>query len=233
MTVAFEFSDVWMTYQSGFSVLRGVSFTLRSGEIVILAGENGAGKTTIFDIGCGNARVTRGTVRVRGSRINGRSPQAIAGLGVRRMYQSPAAFRSLTVLDNVLLACRPALYAKFPSFPARAMRWRLWRHVRERSDPLFSVCGFLNRETVQADSLSFGERRIVDFLGVVSGATAESILLLDEPFAGIHRSVAAVMWSMIAALGTAGAAVLIIEHLGEFSEGAGMRVLKLAEGVVQ
>ncbi len=233
MTSSLQFSDVQMTYQSGLNVLRGLSFFLRSGEIAILTGENGAGKTTVLDIACGNVEPTGGSVWVHGTRATGRSPQAIARLGARRMYQSPASCRSLSIMDNVLLAYQPSLYARFLPMPLNSTRRDLWKKVRKSAAPLFDMCTFLSRELTPAGELSFGERRIVDFVGVVAGAEPKSILLLDEPFAGIHEDVAEAMRSLIARLSKLGATVLMIEHKCEYSDDAKVRQLRLVEGVVQ
>lgn len=233
MMPSLEFSDVWMSYGSGFTVLSGVTFALPNGEIALLVGENGAGKTTTFDIACGNRRADRGTVHVRGIGIDGRAPENLSNLGVRRMYQFPTVFRSLSVRDNVLIGVAPALYASLRPWPYHNKRKHLWETVRSSTLPLFKSCPFLEGWGTIAGDLSFGQQRIVDFLRAIAGAGKGTVLLLDEPFAGVHSEVAEVMWAMIQILASHGASVLLIEHESEAGRYNGVRRLRLVGGRIQ
>ena len=233
MTPSLEFCHVWKGYGPGLSVLCGVTFTLFSGEIALLIGENGAGKTTTFDIACGNQRADHGTIYVHGVPIDGRSPESLTRLGLRRMYQFPTVFRTLSVRDNVLLAVQPSLYARFCPWPFHKRRNRLWQEVRDSVALLFKACPFLHNGQTTTDRLSFGQQRIVDFLRVLAAADKTTVLLLDEPFAGIHVDVAEIMWQMIRHMATVGAAVLVIAHENEANRFKGLRRLQLVDGRIQ
>jgi branched-chain amino acid transport system ATP-binding protein len=88
----------------GDDVVDGVSFAVAAGELVALIGPNGAGKTTCFNMINGQLQPDRGTVALRGMRIDGLPPRAIARLGVGRTFQVAATFASMTVRENVQLA---------------------------------------------------------------------------------------------------------------------------------
>jgi ABC-type branched-subunit amino acid transport system ATPase component len=233
MIPSLEFCDVWKQYGTRSVILRGLSFAIAAGEIALLVGENGAGKTTAFDIACGNQRADHGAIRVHGHCINGHSPQALAGLGVRRMYQYPTVFRSLSIRDNVLLGVQPTLYARFRPWPLDTKRRRLWEEVRDLALPLFRECRFLDCWQTLAAELSFGQQRIVEFLRVIAANRSARVLLLDEPFAGIHLNLADVMWAMIRERSSAGVAALIVEHENDESRYAGLRRLRLIDGRLQ
>jgi branched-chain amino acid transport system ATP-binding protein len=88
----------------GFTAVREVSFGLAEGEILGLIGPNGSGKSTIFNLISGALRPNRGSIRLRGREIGGRSPAEICHLGIARTFQIPRPFRKLSILDNVLVA---------------------------------------------------------------------------------------------------------------------------------
>ncbi len=228
-----EFLDVWKTYPDGGQVLRGLTFSLLQGEIALLVGENGAGKSTILDIACGNTRPERGKIRVGGRTLGSKSPEARNHLGMRRMYQMPGTFDSLSIRDNVLIAHHPSSYATFSPWPKTHARSAAWRAIKQKRAPLFAVCPFLNDEHQTVGDLSFGERRITEFLGIISAPPEHSVLLLDEPFAGIHVDVAQTMWALLTNMIEAGASILLVEHAPHEERFARCRKLCVAAGVIQ
>jgi ABC-type branched-subunit amino acid transport system ATPase component len=112
-------------------------------------------------------------------------------------------------------------------------RQELWEKVQHFAAPLFKACPFLQAEDTAAASLSFGQKRILDFTRSVASAGGNSVLLLDEPFAGIHAEVAEVMWDMLRDLAARGASVLLVEHENEASRYNGLPRLSLSYGRVQ
>jgi len=233
MIASLEFSDVWAGYGSGFTVLRGLTFRLFKGEIALLTGENGAGKTTAFDIACGNRRADQGNIRIRGVDIDGHLPEKLAKFGVRRMYQFPTVFGTLSIRDNILIGADPKLYSSPRPWPFSNKRRHLWEATRATAVQLFGACPFLENWQTTAKDLSFGQQRIVDFLRVVAGARDDTVLLLDEPFTGIHVGVAEIMWAMIQTLVSRGASVLLVEHENEAARYNGVRRLHLVGGSLQ
>ncbi len=233
MTPTLEFAHVWKSYGAGLIVLRAFSFALSRGEIALLVGENGAGKTTAFDIASGDREADSGQVRIHGRRLDGCSAQAVAALGVRRMHQTPTAFSTLSICDNVLIGKRPDLYGRFIPWTYHRKRQEIWEEVRAQASALFSLCPFLDSCETKAGGLSFGQQRILDFLRAYSGCSNSSVLLLDEPFAGIHSDVADEMWQMVRNLTSTGVTVLVIEHEDAESRFNGVRRLRLAGGRLQ
>lgn len=231
MTPALEFRNVWKRFGGLFEVLRGLDFALASREIALMVGENGAGKTTSFEIACGNIPLDQGDVRVSGISVKGRTPQGVARLGLRRMYQKPAIFPSLSIRDNVLIGHSPGLYARLVPWPRERARNRLWKKLQKRVSDLFSRCDFLDQPERPAAELSFGQQRIVEFLRVFAGCErGAKVVLLDEPFAGIHPDVVSTMWKMIKQLASSGLAVLMVEHQDQNGFLQDLRKLRLSQG---
>lgn len=187
--------------------LDGVSLTAHPGEVVGLIGPNGAGKTTFIDTVCGNAHPARGQVRLDERDIT-RVPvhqRARAGLG--RSFQSLELFEDMSVEDNIRTACerRGGLHY------ARDL-------VRPRRDPLTRVALDAIAQFGLADSLErrpaelpHGRRRLVAIARAV--AAGPSVLLLDEPAAGLDDTESAELGRLVRSLAEGwGVAVILVEH---------------------
>lgn len=233
MKPALEFAGIWKTFDHGLSVLRNLTFSLMRREVAILVGENGAGKSTAFEIASGTYRPDRGDVFIHGRLVNGHGPERLVSLGVLRMRQTPTPFESLTLEDAVLIGKSPLLYSRFLPWPFRARRRALWDEVRTQAAPLFRVCPFLSVPQTPTSELSYGQQRVVDFLRVYVACGARSVLLLDEPFAGIQPGVADVMWQMLQRTVASGAGVLLIEHEHHAANFEGLRRMHLRDGRIQ
>lgn len=234
MTPAVEFRDVWKSFGAGFAVLRGASFGLDEGEIALLIGENGAGKTTSFNLASGIARPDHGVIMLSGECVNGRGPTFLWRRGVRRMYQRPAVFPSLSIRDNVLLATHAPWHARFVPWPFTGVRVRQWKRIEAECSALFEACGFLESPMTSAGELSIGQQRILEFLRVFSSSLGQAkVVLLDEPFAAVHEEVIPVMFRMIEGLAAAGAAVVVIEHQHSHQVFNGVQRMYLDEGTIR
>jgi len=181
----------------GVSVLEGVDFTLRRGEILGLIGPNGAGKTTLVNVLSGFQRPKRGRVVVAGRPIKDAAPHQVARMGVSRTFQSVRLFRGLSVRDNI---------------EAAAVASRVSRHdARRVAQELLERMGIADQADKRADALAHGDERR---LGVVRALAMRPLfLLLDEPAAGLDESETDALTQSIRAIrDDFECGVLVIEH---------------------
>ena len=140
----------------------GVSLGFEAGKVHAVIGPNGAGKSTLLAMLSGELRPTSGRVRLRGADVTRSSPDELSRLGVGRSYQTANIFRELNCSECVWLAAHAD---------------------EERAARALEACGLSMRRGVRAGELSYGEQRQLEIAMVL--ATAPSLLLLDEPLAGL------------------------------------------------
>jgi branched-chain amino acid transport system ATP-binding protein len=182
----------------GIQALNGVSFSVRGNELIGLIGPNGAGKTTLTNVLDGVYTPTGGQVWFNGHRIDGRPPYEIARLGIGRTFQVTRAFRRMTVLENMLvpaMALHPT--ARQQDFHTKAM------------DVLdFLTIAHLAHEYARA--LSGGQQKLLE-LGRLLMLDPD-IIILDEPFAGVHPRLMETIYEYIRTIHADGKAFIIISH---------------------
>ncbi len=182
----------------GNQVLSGVSFKVEGPERIGLIGPNGAGKTTLTNILDGVIKPTTGTVYLNGKRIDPLSPFKVAQAGFGRTFQVSRAFRRMTVLENLYVpALAMAQTAHQRDFRKRAME------VLE-----FLTMGHLGNEYARA--LSGGQLKLLELGRLLMLDPA--ILVLDEPFAGVHPKLMEIILQYIYRVNDDGKAVIIISH---------------------
>ncbi len=183
----------------GLQALKGVSFRLEGPERVGLIGPNGAGKTTLTNILSGLLKPTSGTVYLNGERVDPLPPYEIARRGLGRTFQVTRAFRRMTVMENMLV---PAL-ALHPA----ANRRELEKKALEIME--FLTIEHLARE--YARNLSGGQQKLLE-LGRLLMLDPQ-IIILDEPFAGVHPKLRQTIWDFIVHVNEdLGRAFIIISH---------------------
>ncbi|GAA1853192.1 branched-chain amino acid ABC transporter permease/ATP-binding protein [Pseudonocardia ailaonensis] len=192
-------------------VLDGVSLDVRPGEVLGLIGPNGAGKTTLIDSITGFTRPTAGTVTLDGADLLGRSPSARARAGISRAFQSLELFEDLTALENIIAATDPASRACYVTDLLRPAPVRLEPGVVDAIRE-FRLEDDLDRP---ASDLPYGRRRLLAIARAV--ASGPSVLLLDEPAAGLSGEECRELARVVRRLADEwGMAVLLIEHDVEF-----------------
>ena len=188
------------------AALTNVSFVVREGQVFSVIGPNGAGKSTLFNIVSGLHAPTAGRVRFRGREIGGLAPEAINRLGIAKTFQITNLFPDITVGENVRVAAqsRTAVSGRLAS---------LWRRpdVEARVADLLEAFGLAGRRDELAQHLSHGEQRHLEIC--LALATEPTLLLLDEPTAGMTPGETKETTALIRAIAQArGLTVLLIEH---------------------
>ncbi|MBS1128913.1 MAG: amino acid/amide transporter ATP-binding protein 1, family [Nitrospirae bacterium] len=195
----------------GLQAVKDVSFSVRQGTIKAVIGPNGAGKTTLFNVVSGFLAPDTGTVLFRDRPIHGRNPFEIAGLGLSRTFQHIKLFSHMTALENVMVGRHVRSRAGF----AAGMLNLPWtrqedREVRGRALEIMDFLGIAPFADIEATSLSYGQQRTVELARAL--ASEPSLLLLDEPAAGLNMRETADMAKLIARIRDHGITVLIVEH---------------------
>ena len=184
----------------GVAAVRDVSIDLARGEIRGLIGPNGSGKTTLLNLIGGQERPDRGEIRLDGHPIGALPPDALASRGVARTFQLPRVFRSMTVLENLLVPA--SADHRGGDGPAAHRRARdLLRLVR-----LDGLAG------VEARTLSGGQAMLLQLARCLAQEPLV-LCLLDEPFAGVHPAIKDVMVEAIHEMNRArGVTFLVVSH---------------------
>lgn len=219
----------------GLMALNQVSFDVNSGEIVALIGPNGAGKTTLFNLVTGFHTIDHGDLFFDGLRINDLSPHAIVGKGVVRTFQNLQIFHNMTVLENVMVGLH--LQGNSGTLAA-ALRLPSARQeesaIRQKAFGYLEKVGLIDRADDPATSLPFGQQRLLEIARAL--ASSPTLLLLDEPAAGLTQSETVDLDELICNLRDEGLTVLLVEHDMELVMSIADRVVvlhygtKIAEG---
>jgi branched-chain amino acid transport system ATP-binding protein len=212
MSTMLRLQDVHKSF-GGNSVLTGLNFHVRTGEIVGLLGPNGCGKSTVLNAITGYCPIDQGLIEVGGQPVNGLSSHQIAAKGVRRTFQLPSMPTRMTVREVVMAAST-------------------------RSHGLFStLCRFgatrsLEHETqvayLPAASISGGQKKL---LGIACAMMEQpALLLLDEPMAGVHPNLRSELVTTLRRINGQGITLVIIEHDMHFISETCSRCIVLDKG---
>lgn len=213
--IQLEVRDIYKHF-GGMQALNGVTFSVSGNEVIGLIGPNGAGKTTLTNVLDGVHKPNGGQVWLNGQRIDGMPPYEIARCGIGRTFQVTRAFRRMTVLENMLvpaMALHPT--ARQRDFHQRAME----------------VLEFLTIEHLAneyARSLSGGQQKLLE-LGRVLMLNPK-LIILDEPFAGVHPKLRETICQFITTVHAQGKAFIIISHEMETIFSLSQRLLVLNFG---
>ncbi|MEK6200941.1 MAG: ABC transporter ATP-binding protein, partial [Desulfobulbaceae bacterium] len=186
-------------------------FQVESGQIKAVIGPNGAGKTTLFNLISGALAPSSGAVRFHDREIQGRQPHEIAVRGMARTYQNIKMFSGMTALENVMVGCHIQGRAGFLASMLHApWTWSEEKKIRERSLELLELLEITECAHVEATSLAFGQQRAVELARAL--AMKPSLLLLDEPAAGLNIYETAEVGRLITKIRDLGITVLLVEH---------------------
>ena len=195
----------------GLVAVTDYSVQLAPREIVGLIGPNGAGKTTIINMLTGLEEPTRGRITFAGRRIQGRSAQQIARLGLGRTFQNLRLFGEFSARDNVASGLLVRHYYSAFDMLVRSPRFlKGERRLREEAEQLLAKVGLLADAEVQASSLPYGKQRRLEIARAL--ALQPSLLLLDEPAAGMVDEEQRDLAQLLRELRSEGLTLLVIDH---------------------
>jgi len=197
------------------AALSQVSFSAEEGMIKGVIGPNGAGKTTLFNIITGVFPPSEGAITFLGQEINGKKPEEIARLGISRTFQQAHLFKSLTVLENVMLGRHYRTRAEFLACGLR-LPWARQEEkaIRESSLDYLGMFGLTDKRDMIASKLPMGEQRYLELARAM--ATEPKLLILDEPTSGLNDSERDDFREVISQIRKKGITLLVIEHHMKF-----------------
>ncbi|MGA2793886.1 MAG: branched-chain amino acid ABC transporter ATP-binding protein/permease [Roseiarcus sp.] len=188
-------------YFGGLKAVDGVDFTVRRGGVHALIGPNGSGKTTMLNVVSGLYRPTAGRILVDGVDVTALSAhrRTIAGLG--RTFQNIRLFRSMTALENVVIGAERDGNTKVEGGHAA---------MEERARAALDFVGLGNRCGDLVTSFSYGHQRLIEIARALAGNP--TVLLLDEPAAGLNSSEKKSLHGLLDKIAAQGLTILIIDH---------------------
>ncbi|MDE2081419.1 MAG: ABC transporter ATP-binding protein [Burkholderiales bacterium] len=186
-------------------IIRGVDLGVRAGERVAVIGPNGAGKSTLFNLISGRFASSSGDILLHGHKIDGLTPYQINRRGLARSFQVSNLFTRLSVFENLRCAVLWSL----------GYRYAFWKFLADaqdanaRAEAVMAMIKLDRRRDVLAMSLTYAEQRALEIGITIAGGA--SVVLLDEPTAGMSRSETARFVELIREV-TVGKTLLTVEH---------------------
>ena len=201
---ALELLDVRKSFGKT-EIIRGAQLQVKAGERVAIIGPNGAGKSTLFNLISGRFGLSSGEIRLHGQRIDGQKPYQINRLGLSRSFQVSNLFTRLSVFENIRCAVLWSM----------GYRYSFWKFLTElddandRADQVLEMIKLDKRRDVLATNLTYAEARALEIGITIAGGS--SVILLDEPTAGMSKSETHRFIQLIREV-TVGKTLLTVEH---------------------
>lgn len=196
----------------GLTANNNISFDVNEGEILSVIGPNGAGKSTLFKLIASFVHATSGEVLFRGNKISDLAPHKVARMGVVRTFQETTIFKSMTVRENIVVAHHLRSKATLLGFFLRSKQARA--DEAEFGKSADDIISFLGMDAISGELASNLPQGHLRALGMAIGlATNPTVLLLDEPFAGMNHDETMKMVTQVRRLrDDRGVTVLLVEH---------------------
>mgnify|MGYP002146031155 CR=1 FL=1 len=211
----------------GLVAVNDVSFHIDAGEIVGLIGPNGAGKSTTFNLVTGVLPLTAGAVRWRGESIAGMPSREVARRGISRTFQHVKMIPEMTVLENVALGA----YIRGSANTAQAilaLDKAEERRIFAEAHRQLQRIGMDDRMHELAGNLALGPQRLMEIARAL--CTDPSLLLLDEPAAGLRHKEKQALSQVLRQLRDEGVTLLLVEHDMDFVMGLTDRIVVMEFG---
>ena len=193
----------------GVKAVDNVDLVAQSGTITSIIGPNGAGKTTLLNLLTGFYRAEAGRVNLGQLDLTGKNTPEIVRAGISRTFQTTRLFSSLSVLDNLKVA---KTGDRLSNIWLALLNWHNRANTRTETQlvELLGFVGYQGNIHTRADSLSFGERRLVEIARAL--ATCPQVILLDEPAAGLGQQQRDWLAQLLRRLAEVGIKIVVIEH---------------------
>jgi branched-chain amino acid transport system ATP-binding protein len=201
-----EISNVSKNF-GGLMALDQVNLQLEQNKIYGLIGPNGAGKTTLFNLTTGLLPVSGGSIQFQGQELTSLPPHQIARLGIARTFQNIRLFASMTVLENVLVAQNIRTQSGITSLLPTNHREDSFR---KEAESLLQQMGLWQKNKEKSSSLAYGEQRRLEIARAL--ALEPTLLLLDEPAAGMNEAETEELLDRIQEIRNIGKTIFLIEH---------------------
>jgi len=200
----------------GVQALGGVSLTVERGEVVGLVGPNGSGKSTLIGVLSGVYPPTAGRVILDGKRIDRLAPHVRSHLGIARTHQIPRPFESMTLRDNIAVAC---MFGRVSQGVAAG---------RERAEEYLDVVGLAARADALPREVNLHQRQLLELARAL--ATQPTLLLLDEVLAGLNPAELDEAIAVLRRIHERGTTIVLVEHLMRVVTGLASRIVVLDRG---
>jgi ABC-type branched-subunit amino acid transport system ATPase component/ABC-type branched-subunit amino acid transport system permease subunit len=204
----------------GIRAVTSLNFEAEPGKITSVIGPNGAGKTTALNLVCGFYKPTSGTIAIGARDVAGTPSYAVAQAGIARTYQTTQLFGQMPVLDNVMIAFRKGRLGRRGAASTF--------NERRMAESLLSFVGYTGAVDRKASALTHVDKRLVEIARAL--ATRPSVLLLDEPAAGLSAADTKALGVLMRKIAAMNVAVILVEHDMELVMGISDRIVVLDAG---
>lgn len=205
-----EISEITKKF-GGITALSGVSFSIEKGEILGLIGPNGAGKTTMFNMITNMFSPTSGDILLNKERINDLKPHQITEKGICRTFQNIRLFPEMSVLENTKIGTHSRNKSGvFKSVFRTKSQREEEKAIHQKAIELLKIVNLEDEQDAIAKNLAYGQQRRLEIARAL--ASDPSILLLDEPAAGMNERETEDLHQLIMKIRDMGITVLLIEH---------------------
>jgi branched-chain amino acid transport system ATP-binding protein len=228
MTVLLALDQLTRRY-GGIMAVDCVSMNIEGGEIRGLIGPNGAGKTTLLNLISGLAAPTSGRMTLLGQDVTGEPAHRLAARGVRRTFQNVKLFTELTVLQNVMIGLHTnGKSGVFEAIIATGKQRREEEMMHRDSLTALETVGLVDQAYRPASALAYGHRRLLEVARAI--VARPTLLLLDEPAAGLNPAEADALVALIRRINAQGVTVILVEHQMDVIMAACSRITVLNYG---
>lgn len=214
----------------GLTAIDNIDLVIKQGEITSLIGPNGAGKTTVFNCITGIYHPTKGEIVFHGEMLHGLKPHIITSKGIARTFQNIRLFPEMTALENVMVgAYNKGTYGIKGAIVKGKNVVNEERGLSAKALNLLDFIGLRKKASLWARNLPYGDQRRLEIARAL--ASEPSLLLLDEPAAGMNPKETEALMELIRLLRDKGITILLIEHDMKVVMGISDKVFVLDHGV--